>query len=57
MALMYLARVTRKMLEQLKEVESMHTKNQEAQKKLASSKGDIGVVEKTDNEPEISMQV
>lgn len=57
MALMYLARVTRKMLEQLKEVESMHTKNQEAPKKLASSKGDIGVVEKTDNEPEISMQV
>lgn len=34
----------------------MYTKNQ-APKKLGSSKGDIGVVEKTDNEPEISMQV
>lgn len=34
----------------------MYTKNQ-APKKLESSKGDIGVVEKTDNEPEMSVQV
>ena len=56
MALRYLARVTRKMQEQLTKSRK-HVHKKLGTKKLGSSKGDIGVVEKTDNEPEISMQV
>ena len=57
MALMYLARVTRKMVEQLTKSRKHAHKKLGNTKNLGCTKGGTGVVEKTDNEPEISMQV
>ena len=57
MALMYLARVTRKMVEQLTKSRKHAHKKLGDTKNLGCTKGGTGVVEKTDNEPEISMQV
>ena len=46
MALMYLARITRKMLEKLTKSRKHTQKNKGAQKKLGSTKGETGVEEK-----------